>query len=244
MVSSIKTAFILAAGLGTRLRPLTHTCPKPLLPVKGRPLITYAMDHLLTIGVKQFIINTHHCAEVYHQVFPEGQWKKIPIRFRHEPVLLDTAGGIKNIEDLLEDNESLLVYNGDIISTLPLHRLIHEHFTRKREVTLALRTKGSPLNVNITADGDVCDLRHTLGNPGVQSCLFTGIYIIERPFFNRLQAGRPESVIDVFLKMIGERPGSLTGVIIDEGSWYDIGSLEEYEKMNRSDTPSRDEKCE
>ena len=58
----VKTAFVLGAGLGFRLRPLTENCPKPLLPVRGRPLITYALDHLRSVGIRRFIINTHHCA--------------------------------------------------------------------------------------------------------------------------------------------------------------------------------------
>ena len=94
-----KTAFILGAGLGTRLRPLTERCPKPLLEVGGRPVITYAMDHLLSIGVERFIVNTHYCPDVYLQKFPDRSWRGAPIIFRHEAVLLDTAGGLKNIED-------------------------------------------------------------------------------------------------------------------------------------------------
>ena len=67
----LKTAFILGAGLGMRLRPLTEHCPKPLLPIGGRPVITYAMDHLLSIGVDRFIVNTHHCPEVFAEKFPD-----------------------------------------------------------------------------------------------------------------------------------------------------------------------------
>src|SRR5664280_1631125 len=97
----INTAFILGAGLGTRLRPLTEKTPKPLLEIGGRPIITYAMEHLCTIGVRKFIVNTHHCPEKYAEAFPKGNWQDIPITFRHEPVLLDTAGGVKNVEDLI-----------------------------------------------------------------------------------------------------------------------------------------------
>ena len=104
--SRIRTAFILGAGLGTRLRPLTEHCPKPLLPVGGRPLITYVMDHCLSIGVERFIVNTHHCADAYEKAFPGWNWRGKPILFRHEPILLDTAGGLKNIENLLEDDEN------------------------------------------------------------------------------------------------------------------------------------------
>ncbi|MBM4270763.1 MAG: nucleotidyltransferase family protein [Deltaproteobacteria bacterium] len=228
----IKTAFVLGAGLGMRLRPLTDTCPKPLLPVNGRPIITYVMDHLITAGIERFIVNTHHCAEAYHRVFPDRQWRTIPIIFRHEPVLLDTAGGIKNIEDLLENDPVLLVYNGDIITDLPLQRLFDTHREKQKEATLALRSKGSPLNVNINNRGEVCDLRQILGDPGVMSCLFTGIYVVEKRFLSRLKPGHKESVINVFIEMIREKPGSVSGVIIDEGQWHDIGSTEEYERMN------------
>ena len=97
-----KTAFILGAGLGTRLRPLTEKCPKPLLKIGGRPIITYAMDHLMKVGVDRFIVNTHHASEIYLEAFPDRGWGGVPIIFRHEPVLLETAGGLKNIEDLLD----------------------------------------------------------------------------------------------------------------------------------------------
>ena len=149
----IRTAFILGAGLGTRLRPLTEHCPKPLLPVGGRPLITYAMDHCRSIGVERFIVNTHHCAEAYDKAFPGGNWRGMPILFRHEPVLLDTAGGLKNIEDLLEEDETILVYNGDILTDLPLERLLAAHAAGGREVTLALRSDGPLRNVCLDAQG-------------------------------------------------------------------------------------------
>ncbi|MGZ6237084.1 MAG: sugar phosphate nucleotidyltransferase, partial [Syntrophales bacterium] len=149
--SSIRTSFILGAGLGTRLRPLTDSCPKPLLSVGGRPMITYAMDHLLSAGIERFIINTHYLAEAYDKIFPDRQWRGIPIIFRYEPVLLDTAGGIKNIEDLLAGDETILIYNGDTFTDLPLAYLIDAHHTKKKEVTLALRSSGSPLNVNLNA---------------------------------------------------------------------------------------------
>src|SRR5512136_865999 len=115
-----KTAFILGAGLGTRLRPLTERLPKPLLEMGGRPIITYAMDHLLKHGVDRFIVNTHHCPEVYLEKFPDRQWHGAPIFFRHEPILLETEGGMKNIEDLLREDQAFFCYNGDIITDLPL----------------------------------------------------------------------------------------------------------------------------
>jgi NDP-sugar pyrophosphorylase family protein/aminoglycoside/choline kinase family phosphotransferase len=230
----INTAFLLGAGLGMRLRPLTQTCPKPLLPVRGRPIITYAMDHLLTVGVQRFIVNTHHCADVYRQTFPDGQWRGIPIIFRHEPVLLDTAGGLKNIEALLKGDERILVYNADVMTDMPLTPLLEAHVGQRREVTLALRSDGPLLNVDLDEKGEICDMRRLLNRSGVRRCLFTGLYVVEKRFLKRLTAGKIESVVPVFVRMIEEKPGSVGSVLIDRGQWHDIGSLEEYRKMMNS----------
>ncbi len=230
--NTIKTAFILGAGKGTRLRPLTNACPKPLLPVGGRPIITYAMEHLLTAGVKRFIVNTHHLADVYRHVFPERKWQGVPIIFRHEPDLLDTAGGLKNIEDLLDADEDVLIYNGDIISDLPLSGLLAVHALAESEVAIVLRSTGFPLNVTMNENGKVCDFRNILGREG-KKYLFTGIYAVRKDFLKRIAPNRKESVISVFIDMLKEKPGGIAGIIIDEGMWHDVGSLEEYERLNK-----------
>jgi mannose-1-phosphate guanylyltransferase len=227
----LKTAFILGAGLGTRLRPLTDDCPKPLLPLRGRPIITYAMDHLISVGVDRFIVNTHHRPEFYKDKFPDAMWRGVPISFRHEPVLLDTGGGLKNIEDLLREDEAILCYNGDVIAGFPLEPLVAAHEGARPEATLVLRSEGALLNVNIDRDGAVVDLRHTLGAAGVKSCQFTGIYAVETSILRFLKQGEVESIIPLFLRRIEERPGSIRGIVIDKGQWHDIGSPDAYEAL-------------
>jgi mannose-1-phosphate guanylyltransferase len=228
----IKTAFILGAGQGTRLRPLTNTFPKPLLPLGGRPIITYAMEHLLTAGVQRFIVNTHHLADIYGQVFSESKWQGMPIIFRYEPELLDTAGGLKNIEDLLDADEDILIYNGDIISDLPLSGLLAVHALAESEVTIVLRSAGFPLNVTVNENGEICDFRNILGKKG-KKYLFTGIYAVRKDFLKRIAPNRKESIIPVFIDIVKEKPGGVAGIIIDEGKWHDVGSLEEYERLNK-----------
>jgi mannose-1-phosphate guanylyltransferase len=226
-----KTAFILGAGLGVRLKPLTDHCPKPLLDIGGRPVITYVMDHLLSAGVDRFIVNTHHYPGEYLKKFPDRTWRDVPIFFRHESTLLDTAGGLKNIEDLLEEDQTILCYNGDIIARFPLQKLMEFHIRKQPEASLILRSSGPLLNVDINDREEICDIRGVMKRPGVQKCLFAGIYAMETSLLNFMEPGKIESIIPIFIRRIQEKPGSITGIIIDEGEWQDIGSMEIYQYL-------------
>src|SRR3954466_3149097 len=144
-------AFVLGAGLGTRLRPLTEDLPKPLIPVFQKPLITFVLDHLIANGVRSFIINTHHRPEAFRQFFADGSYRGHPVQLVHEPEILGTGGGIKNAESLLK-NELFISYSGDILTDIDLPSVIDEHFRADNDVTLALRE--THLGKDVAVDGN------------------------------------------------------------------------------------------
>lgn len=222
-------AFILGAGLGTRLRPLTARLPKPLVPVRNRPLITYAFDHVIDdLGVREFLVNTHHCAEAYREAFPSRRYRGASLEFRHEPVLLDTAGGIDNIRDWLPTNESFLVYNGDVLTTLNLERAWEHHLASGNLVTLVLRSFGDELRVGFDgATGRIVDLRGALRPEWKDRYQFTGIYFVSPGFLPYIRPGKIESVVLCFLAAIeaGEAIGGFCG---EDGFWCDLGEREAY----------------
>ncbi len=221
-------AFVLGAGIGERLRPLTEQLPKPLIPVFHRPLITYAFDHLQAAGVQRLVVNTHHLAAAYDTAFPTSSYHGMPIRFRNEmPVRLETAGGIANVRDLLND-EPFLIYNGDILTDLPLEPLIRAHQESGNIVTLALRSHGPALHIAMDPQtGLVTDIRNKLGTGDEGTHLFTGIYACSPAIHEWITPGKVESVIPIFLNMIRQRV-PVGAVVLDEGQWWDLGSRTAY----------------
>lgn len=229
----ISTAFVLGAGLGTRLKSLTSQRPKPLIPVANRPLITYAFDHLLGAGVQRLAINTHWRAEAYGRTFPDAAYRGVPLAFREEqPEVLETAGGIWNARDLL-GNGVFAVYNGDILSDLPLEPAMRAHVERQNEVTMILRSAGGPLQVACDpATGRVLDIGGRVDASAAPRFLFTGIYLVDAKFIARIPAATKISVVPIFCEMIREG-AKLGGIVIDEGHWWDLGDRESYLAVHR-----------
>ncbi len=226
------TAFVLAAGLGTRLRPLTDQIPKPLIPVGLKPLITFAFDHLIAeAGAERFVVNTHHLAAAYGDAFPDRHYRGRPIAFRHEPVRLETGGGLKNAADLL-GNETFLVYNGDILTDLPLAPAIEHHRQTGHLVTLILRSSG-PQHIALDPETQtVVDIHNLLETGRPAEYGFSGVYLLEPAFLERIPAGEVVSVIPIFLEMI-RRGEPIGGVVANEGEWRDLGSRQEYLRVLR-----------
>lgn len=222
-------AFVLGAGLGERLRPLTSQLPKPLIPFYHRPLICAAFDHVIASGARDIVINTHHLPHAYSEAFPSSRHSDVPLHFRNEsPDRLETAGGIANVRDLLDGPDPFLVYNGDILTDIPLDSLINHHLATGNLVTLALRSTGPAPHIAIDPKtGLLLDIRNLLGTGHHGTHLFTGIYMVSPAFFDWLTPGKKESVIPIFLKLIetGHRIG---GLVLDEGHWWDLGNRTSY----------------
>jgi NDP-sugar pyrophosphorylase family protein len=228
------TAFVLGAGLGTRLRPLTDRLPKPLIAVAHEAILVRAFRHLAAdLGCDRFVVNTHHRAEEYGKMFPDGTWAGNPVLFRHEPILLDTGGGLTNARDLFPPGETIALYNGDILCDAPLAPLAAAHTRADADATLLLRSSGGLRNVVCAAgdgagaypEGPVLDLRNLRGAEGPRF-QFAGIAMIGPRFLDFLPPpGGIFSLIPEITRAIDAGLG-IHGVVIDEGVWSDLGTPE------------------
>ncbi len=224
----ITQAFVLGAGLGTRLRPLTEDLPKPLIPIFQKPLITFALDHLIAAGVESFVINTHHRAAAFQELFAQGNYRGCPVQLVHEPEILGTGGGMKNVERLLR-NEPFILCSGDILSDIYFAPLLEEHFRAGNDVTLALRETGFGTDVAFE-DGRVVDIVNRYGRKG--SYDLAGISVWTPAIFERIPPGRHVSYIPILAEWIGQG-GKIGGVISNERKWFNIGSRKEYLEVHR-----------
>ena len=225
----IKQAFVLGAGLGTRLRPLTEELPKPLVPIFQKPLITFALDHLIDLGIEKIFINTHRLPEMFAAAFPENLYLGRELTFVNEPVLLDTGGGIKNIEQQL-GREPFITYSGDVLTDVRLQPLIDHHFERGNDVTLALRETGLGSEIAFR-DGQVVDISNRRGVPGNYD--FANIAVWNRSVFEHIPPGQKISFIPILGDWLSQG-GKIGGVVLDQGEWFNLGSRAEYFDVHRA----------
>jgi NDP-sugar pyrophosphorylase family protein len=220
---TITQAFVLGAGLGMRLKPLTDDLPKPLVPIFQKPLITFALDHLIEIGVKSFIINTHRLPDLFQGFFPHNDYEGYATKLVNEPVLLDTGGGIKNVEADL-GTKPFITYSSDILTDIDLQPLIDEHFRSGNDVTLALRDTGLAAAVAFR-NGQVVDISNRYGVAGNHD--FANIAVWNPGIFKRIPPNRKISFIPIVGNWIGAG-GKIGGVVLNDGKWFNIGSRTEY----------------
>ncbi|MGF1530753.1 MAG: phosphotransferase [Puniceicoccaceae bacterium] len=231
---SPRAAFVLAAGLGQRLRPLTLRTPKPLIKVSGRPLILHLLDQLCEVGVERFVINTHLFPEQFVNLFPTRNWRGRPIDLVHEIDLLETGGGLANVVPRLPAGEPILLIASDILTTASFAGLIEAHRTYGRPAsTLLTRTLGPPHTLEISEQGTVLDLRQRLNRRGIKSLGYTGIAILEleklSPF---LPPPEPESIVETWIRAL-DAVEEIYSHQDDDSIWIDIGDLDRLEHARR-----------
>jgi NDP-sugar pyrophosphorylase family protein len=191
---------VLAAGLGTRLRPLTLTTPKPLLPVADKPFLEHVLGLLHTGGIREVVINLHHLGDRIERFVGDGARFGMRVRYSREPTILDTGGGIKQAEPLLA-GEPFVVVNGDSLLEVPLAEIADAHRRSGAIATLALRTDPDAARyglVEIDADARV---RRIVGLPdgaapaGLRGYMFPGLHVMEPAIFRHMQPGGAFSIV-------------------------------------------------
>jgi NDP-sugar pyrophosphorylase family protein len=228
-MNTITQAFILSAGLGKRLRPLTEELPKPLIPIFQKPLITFALDHLINLGVESFVINTHKEAELFENFFSSDGYQGHSITLIHEPDVLETGGGIKNAERYLCSGP-FVTYSGDILTDINVQALIDEHFRRGNDVTLALRDTGLASDVALR-DHLVVDIANRYGTIG--NFDFANVAVWNSNVFEQIPSRQKISFIPILADWIG-KGGKIGGVVMNDGNWFNIGSRTEYLDVHRT----------
>ena len=229
-MNKITQAFVLGAGLGARLRPLTDDLPKPLIPIFQKPLISFVLDHLIDSGVQSFVINTHRLPNLFHDFFWENTYDGHSVTLAHEPDLLETGGGIKNVEDILR-TEPFIVYSGDILTDVALEPLIAEHFRAGNYVTLGLR-RNTGLGAGVVMrDGRVVEIS-TKSNPK-ENFDYANISVWNPEIFGRIPAKRKISFIPILIDWINHG-GTIGGLALDDGNWFNIGSRKQYLDVHRT----------
>lgn len=230
--------FILAAGLGVRLRPLTNDTPKPLLPVLGKPAIQRVLDNISVLPFNRIGINLHYKKEAIEEWVSHCSLNEKIVVFPEEKIL-GTGGALKNAEEFLKEG-TFLVHNSDILSDINLTGLLEHHRSSNNIVTLAVHDYPEFNSVVIDEKGFLTGVEtgfkpvstNTPATKGLHKCAFTGIAVYEPGFIDYLPNGK-SSVVDAWIKATaeGRKIGTFDvckGEVEPRPYWSDIGSPEAY----------------
>ena len=225
---------LLAAGLGTRLRPLTDSRPKPIVPVANRPLAAFAMDELARAGVRSIVANTHPRPELVEAALEAARPEAVELVFSRETTLLGTGGGLRKAWPLFDDSQSsVIVMNGDTLFAPDLAGAYRAHLARGAVATMILRRAPEPERfgaIGIDREGWVRSLLGTPDDPRVdESLMFTGVHILAPEAF----AVMPDSgcVIRSAYRHWVDSGAPVLGVV-DDSPWADLGTVREYHRLN------------
>jgi NDP-sugar pyrophosphorylase family protein len=216
---------ILAAGYGTRLRPITHTLPKPMVPLCNQPLIAWAAESLNSAGVRDVIVNLHHLPEAIEKFLP-ATFPDLHFEFSYEKEILGTGGGIRRVRPLLENEADFFLVNADTVQFPRFEEL--RAAREKIDALAALTLRHPPANDKFTAvwfeDGRVTGFGEGRG----EALMFAGSHLISSRVFDYLPEQDFSSIVDDVYKLVVESAREPLAGIVDDGIWFDIGTPQRY----------------
>jgi NDP-sugar pyrophosphorylase family protein len=236
-------AMVLAAGLGTRLRPLTNERPKALVEIAGRTLLEIALQRLKAFGVREAVVNTHHFAEMIPAYLAKHENFGMRIEISHETVLLDTGGGLKQAAWFFlegKDPQPFLLHNVDVMSTIDLDCMVRFHKKQNALATMAVQRRETSRPLLFDREGllrgrglpsasrpvpSATRVATDTGNPPLQELAFSGIHVLSPGIFARLEETGAFSIIDAYLRLAagGEK---IVAFHADAYRWRDLGRPE------------------
>ena len=236
-------AMILAAGLGTRLRPLTDNRPKALVEIGGRTLLEITLARLRTFGVHEVIINAHHFADMVVEFLRANDNFGMRIEVSREERLLDTGGGLKKaahffLEDSSGPDQPFLLHNVDVVSTVDLQRMVQFHIENRALATLAVQDRETPRYLLFDASLQLCgrrsgpDGKTELVRPSqpMQALAFSGIHVVSPRLLTKMTEAGAFSIIATYLRLsaLGEK---ILGFRADDYYWRDLGKPEQVQQV-------------
>lgn len=227
-------AMILAAGLGTRLRPMTDTIPKALVPIHGTPILELVIARLKSYGFREIIINVHHFADQIIEFLRARNNFDIYIQISDErDLLLDTGGGVKRAAWFF-DNQPFVVHNVDILSDIDLNALYEAHLHSQSIATLAVMRRHSTRSLLFDQDFRLCGWQNRrsqeqkIARPSAQNLTplaFSGIHVIDPAIFNLMPVDSVFSIIDCYLHIAAKY--SISAFAHDDTLWFDLGEKDQ-----------------
>ncbi len=235
-------AMVLAAGLGTRLRPLTEDRPKALVTLAGRTLLEITLLRLRSFGVNEVMVNVHHFAGSIVDYLQVNRNFGMRIEISREDVLLDTGGGLRKaawffLEDGPHKDEPFLVHNVDVLSTIDLARMVRFHAEHNALATLAVQQRDTSRPLFFNEHGQLCgrragrdaEIEWAIPAQHSQAFAFSGIHVLSLRIFAGLSEEGAFSIIPAYLRLAAQGE-TILAFRADEFYWRDLGRLEEIAK--------------